>query len=151
MLVSEYLSVFTQLYLRKLGQLLYQRSMQPFFRSTRTFMGEGATPILRHGRNAPRWWPPFLWLSIQFGPYCMGQPDPIGALFLQKKISLSITFSSRDTCRKSWSNLRYCSDVCIGATCHTGNEISSGRNDYLFPSFNKTNCDHLIYEPQDTQ
>ncbi len=30
-------------------------------------------------------------------------------------------------------NLRYCSDVCSDATCHTGNEISSGRNDYLSP------------------
>ncbi len=38
-LVSDYLSVFSQLYLRKLGQLLYQRIMQPFFRSTRTFHG----------------------------------------------------------------------------------------------------------------
>ncbi len=36
-LVSEYLSVFTQLYLRKWDQLLYQRIIQPFFRSTRTF------------------------------------------------------------------------------------------------------------------
>ncbi len=31
--------------------------------------------------------------------------------------------------------LRYCSDVCSGATCHKGNEISSGRNEYLFLSF----------------
>ncbi len=29
--------------------------------------------------------------------------------------------------------LRYCSDVCSGTICHTGNEISSGRNDYLSP------------------
>ncbi len=35
MLVSEYLSVFTQLYLRKWGQLLYQRIIQPFLRNTR--------------------------------------------------------------------------------------------------------------------
>ncbi len=35
MLVSEYLSVFTQLFLRKWGQLLYQRIMQPFLRNTR--------------------------------------------------------------------------------------------------------------------
>ncbi len=41
MLVSEYLSVFTQLYLRKWGQLLHQRIMQPFFRNTRTFHGGG--------------------------------------------------------------------------------------------------------------
>ncbi len=40
-LVSEYLSVFTQQYLRKWGQLLYQRIMQSFFRSTRTFHGGG--------------------------------------------------------------------------------------------------------------
>ncbi len=38
----------------------------------------------------------------------------------------------------------------FGATCHKGNEISSGKN-YYFPfSFNKTNCDHLIYKSQDT-
>ncbi len=36
MLVPEYLSVFTQLYLRNWGQLLYQRIMQPFLRNTRT-------------------------------------------------------------------------------------------------------------------
>ncbi len=35
------------------------------------------------------------------------------------------------------SNLRYCSDVCSGTTCHKGNEISSGRNDYPL-CFNKT-------------
>ncbi len=35
-IVYEYLSVFTQLYLRKWGQLLYQRIMQPFLRNTRT-------------------------------------------------------------------------------------------------------------------
>ncbi len=35
--VYEYLSVFTQLYLRKWGQLLYQRIMQPFLRNTRIF------------------------------------------------------------------------------------------------------------------
>ncbi len=45
-LVSEYLSIFTQLYLRKWGQLLYQIIMQPFFRNTRTFHVEGGTPIL---------------------------------------------------------------------------------------------------------
>ncbi len=44
--------------------------------------------------------------------------------------------------------LRYCSDVCSGATCHKGNEMSSGKNtchkgnempsgknDYLSPFF----------------
>ncbi len=31
--------------------------------------------------------------------------------------------------------LRYCSDVCSGATCHKGNEISSGKHDYLSPFF----------------
>ncbi len=52
--VYEYLSVFTQLYLRKWGQLLYQRTMQPYFRNTRTFHGGGGTPILRHGRKVPQ-------------------------------------------------------------------------------------------------
>ncbi len=54
-LVSEYMSVFTQLYLRKWGQLLYQIIMQPFFRNTRTFHGGGGTPILRHGKKV-LWW-----------------------------------------------------------------------------------------------
>ncbi len=45
-LVFKYLSVFTQLYMRKWGQLLYQRIMQPFFRNTRTFHGEGVLPYL---------------------------------------------------------------------------------------------------------
>ncbi len=40
-LVYEYLSVFTQLHLRKWGQPLYQRIMQLFFRNTRTFHGGG--------------------------------------------------------------------------------------------------------------
>ncbi len=40
-LVYEYLSVLTQLYLRKCGQLLYQRIMQPFLEIQGTFMGEG--------------------------------------------------------------------------------------------------------------
>ncbi len=46
-LVYEYLSVCTQLYPRKWGQLLwlYQRIMQPFFRNTSTFHGGGGTPI----------------------------------------------------------------------------------------------------------
>ncbi len=44
MLIPEYLSVLTQLYLRKLGQLLYQRIMQPFLRNTMTFhVGGGYT------------------------------------------------------------------------------------------------------------
>ncbi len=40
-LVYEYLSVFTQLYMRKWGQLLYQRIMQRLFRNTRTVHGGG--------------------------------------------------------------------------------------------------------------
>ncbi len=95
-LVNEYLSVFTQLYPRKWDQLLYQRIMQPFFRNTRTFPGGGGTPILRHGCNVPRWWPPFLWLRNWFGPYCMVQPDPIGLSFCRNNQFVSITFSSRD-------------------------------------------------------
>ncbi len=39
--VYEYMSVFTELYLRKWGQLLYQRIMQPYFRNTWTFHGGG--------------------------------------------------------------------------------------------------------------
>ncbi len=54
MLVSEYLSIFTHLYMRKWGQLLYQRIMQPFLRNTRTFHGGGGTPIFRHGKKVLR-------------------------------------------------------------------------------------------------
>ncbi len=43
-LVHRYLSVCTQLYPRKWGQLLYQRILQPFFRNTRTFHGGGVLP-----------------------------------------------------------------------------------------------------------
>ncbi len=53
MLVSEYLSVFTQLYLRKWGQLLYQRIMQPFFRNTRTFHGVYSTSSLHESHESP--------------------------------------------------------------------------------------------------
>ncbi len=44
-----------------------------------------------------------------------------------------------------------CHDVHSTTTfCHKGNEISSGKM-IIYPiSFNKTNCDHLIYKPQDT-
>ncbi len=100
--IIQYLSVFTQLYLRKWGQLLYQRIMQPFLRNTRTFMGEGGTPILRHGGKVPQWWPSFLWLSIQFGPYCIIRFTPS---FCRKNQFVSITFSSRDTWTYGWSNL----------------------------------------------
>ncbi len=36
-IMYEYMSVFTELYPRKWGQVLYQRIMQPFLRNTRTF------------------------------------------------------------------------------------------------------------------
>ncbi len=52
-LVYEYMSVFAQLYLRKWGQLLYQRIMQPL-EIQGPFMEEGGTPILRHSRKVPR-------------------------------------------------------------------------------------------------
>ncbi len=53
-LVYEYLSLFTQLYPRIWGEVLYQRIMQPFVRNTVTFqVGWGSTPILRHSRKVP--------------------------------------------------------------------------------------------------
>ncbi len=93
-----YLYVFTQLYLRKWGQLLYQIIVQPFFRNARTFHGEGGTPIHKHGRKVLWWWPPFLRLSIQFGPYCIVQPNPIDPLFLQKRINLCISYLVPEIC-----------------------------------------------------
>ncbi len=47
--------------------------------------GGGGTPILRHGREVPRWWPPFLGFSIRLGPYFIPHHNPIDPLFLQKK------------------------------------------------------------------
>ncbi len=44
------------------------------------------TPILEHGRDVPRWWPPFLKLSIRLGPYFIPHHNPIDFLFLQKTL-----------------------------------------------------------------
>ncbi len=53
--------------------------------------GVGGTPILVHGREVPRWWPPFWGFSIRFGPYFIRQHNLIDPLFLQKKICLSLS------------------------------------------------------------
>ncbi len=47
--------------------------------------------------------------------------------------------------------LRYCYDVCSGATCHKGNEFQVAEMTIHPIYYNKKNCDHLIYEPQDPQ
>ncbi len=47
-------------------------------------------PILEHGREVLPWWPPCWGFSIRLGPYCIPQHNPIGPLFLQKKIGLSL-------------------------------------------------------------
>ncbi len=57
----------------------------------------GGTHILGHGREVPRWWPPFLRFSIRLGLYFIPHHNPIDPLFLQKNRFVSITFSSRDT------------------------------------------------------
>ncbi len=44
------------------------------------------TPILRHGREVLRWWPPFFKFSIRLGTYVIPQHIPIDSLFLQKKL-----------------------------------------------------------------
>ncbi len=98
MLVPKYLSVFTQLYLRKWGQLLYQRIMQPFLWNTRTFHeGRGVLRYLgmvgRFCSNDPCLCGcrsnlvPIVWCNqIRLTPY-----------FSRKNEFVSITFSSRDT------------------------------------------------------
>ncbi len=91
MLVSEYLFVFTQPYLRKWGQLLYQRIMQPFLKNTRTFhWGKGVLPHLglvgRFCGDDPRVCDCRSNLVLLYGV--------IETFFLQ---FVSITFSSRDT------------------------------------------------------
>ncbi len=48
--VSECLSVFTQLYLRKCGQLCIKGLCNLSLEVQGPFMGEGCTHILRHGR-----------------------------------------------------------------------------------------------------
>ncbi len=47
--------------------------------------------------------------------------------------------------------LRYCSDVYCGATVMQAMKFQVAEMTIYPLSFNKTNCDHLIYEPQDTQ
>ncbi len=54
------------------------------------FPGVG-TPILGHGWEVLRWWPPFLGFSIWLGPYFIPRHNPIDPLFLQEKISLSLS------------------------------------------------------------
>ncbi len=43
----------------------------------------GGTPILRHGREVPRWWPPFWGFPIRLGPYFI----PLS----EEKIGLSLS------------------------------------------------------------
>ncbi len=97
-LVYGYMSVCTQLYPRKWGQLLYQRIMQPFFRNTRTFHGGGAMlPYLGmvgrfhcddpHCCDCQSDLVPIVWCNqIRFTPS-----------FCRKHHFVSITFSFRDT------------------------------------------------------
>ncbi len=47
--------------------------------------------------------------------------------------------------------LRYCSDVCSGTTVIQAMKFQVSEMTIYPLSFNKTNCDHLIYETQDTQ
>ncbi len=55
------------------------------------------TPTPVHGREVPRWWPPFWGFSIRLNPFLITQHNPIDPLFLQKSRFVSITFSFRDT------------------------------------------------------
>ncbi len=43
-------------------------------------------PILGHGREVLRWWPPFFGFTFRLGPYFIPQHNPIDPLFLQKKL-----------------------------------------------------------------
>ncbi len=49
-------------------------------------------PILGHGREVPRWWPPFWGFSIWLGPSIIPPHTLIDPLFLQKKIRLSLSY-----------------------------------------------------------
>ncbi len=106
MIVSEYLSIFTQLYLRKWGQLLYQRIMQPFLRNTRTFHGgRGVLPYLgmvgRFRGDDPRFCD--CWSDLVPIVWC--NQIRLTHSFCRKNQFVSIAFSSRDTWTYSWSNL----------------------------------------------
>ncbi len=74
-----------------LAKLHAQLNITPFFYpeyrgKLDTFSGpRGATPIFGHGRDVPRWCPPFLGLSIWLSPNFIPQHSPIDPLFLQKK------------------------------------------------------------------
>ncbi len=51
----------------------------------------------------------------------------------------------------NYSPLRNCSDVCSGTTVIQAMKFQIAEMTIYPISFNKTNCDHLIYEPQDIQ
>ncbi len=55
------------------------------------------TPILGHGREVPRRWPPFLLFSIRLGPYFMPQHNLIDRPLYAEKICLSLSHLVPDT------------------------------------------------------
>ncbi len=63
------------------------------------------TPILGHGREVPRWWPPFWGFSIQLGPQAILYLNTIRLTpsFWRKNRVVSIMFSSRYTRTLNWS------------------------------------------------
>ncbi len=92
-----WISVFTQLYLRKWGQLLYQRITQSFFRNTRTFQGGGRYSHI--GMVG--------WFRCDDPRFCDCQSDLVtiawcnqirlAPSFCRKNQFVSITYSSRNT------------------------------------------------------
>ncbi len=49
------------------------------------------TLILGHGREGPRWWPPFWGFSIQLGPHFITQHNLIDPPLSAEKIGLSLS------------------------------------------------------------
>ncbi len=97
-IVYEYRSVFTQLYLRKWGQLLYQRNMQSFFRNTRTFHeGRGVLLYLCMVRRFHSDDPCFCDCRSDLVPIVWCNQIPLTPYFSRNNQFVSITFSSRDT------------------------------------------------------
>ncbi len=53
--------------------------------------GGSGNPILGHGREALRWWPPFCGFSVWLGPYFIAQHNPINLPLFAEKIGLSLS------------------------------------------------------------
>ncbi len=96
-LVPEYLSVFTQLCLRKWCQLLYQIIMHPFLEIQGPFMGRGVLPYLGMVVRFRSDDPCFCDCQSDLVPIVWCSQIPLNYSFFWKNQFVSIAFSFRDT------------------------------------------------------